>query len=222
MATFTLQVAQYIHISENCSTITFTNDSSHGEFFTMTREQFFDFSDLLSVMKVGRIKGHIPFARNLYFYYDHYSNTAHLYRTWDGRCVNSFTFNTFQEYKRNVHHRILSFLRRRTYGSGRSYRGAEEKSGGEPSNGKRPLSDARYYSTQSTKTIDNHTGETPSRSTDNVIMPHTKEASAILPKRSNTNYGKYECGKIDSIISNDLPPPEEIQLLDGDVSMEVY
>jgi len=222
MPTFTLQTVQYIHISENCNAVTFTNNFNHDEFFTMTREEFFDFSDLLSLMKTGRMNGHIPFAHNFYFCHEQYSDTAYFYKTWDGRCMNSFTLNSFQEYKRNIHHRILSFLRRHNYGSGRRHRRPEEKSGGKPSTGKRSFSDACYYSTQSTKTIDNHTGETPSRSTDNVIMPHTKEASAILPKRSNTNYGKYECGKIDSIISNDLPPPEEIQLLDGDVSMEVY
>jgi len=216
MATFIIHTVQYASVNYRHSLIIFSNEQVDGTCtsFTLTREQFFAFDDVIHMISRGNMQGYFPLGGNIYF---NYHKTFHHYETelfqmgeTYGSQLKTFVFRSFNDYKRDVHGKILSLLRKRDYGARRS------------STRKRTLSDASKCSTQSPKAVNTGKGETLPRKTDNVLMSHAGETSAILPKWSDSNPGEDDARGDERIISHNLSSPEEVRLADDDCEMEVY
>jgi len=237
MVTINLHPIQRVCVNDLSTSITFSNEDVDGStyYFTMTKEQFFAFTDAMYLIERGNMQGCFPLGQNVFFKYHkgYRYYESKLYRIDDNEKGNqrrhhTFVFHFFNYYKNVIHNDIVSFLRRREHGSlrrrehGSRRRHQSTKSRVKSTTGKRPLSNAGESSRKPQSVGNTREGETLYRSTNNVDMSDSRETSTILSKRCDSNHGQSESRKADELISHHLSSPENIQLLDGDNNLDVY
>ena len=151
------------------------NIDSMCHFFTMTRDQFFAFDDVLTLIyKYGK-EGNYPLGLNMWFYYHHN----------EGKFRNgtrSFNFLSLQQYIKCAHDRLVSLFRQNCDGDGRT---RERRRGNNSAQRKRPLSATKQSSNRSSISGEESGRKTLPRSTINVELPSAHEDSAIFHQRDS-------------------------------------
>lgn len=206
-------------VDRNRSNITFETRHANGchYYFDMTRHQFFALDDIFLYIDKHHAEGHFPLGHNMWFHFD--DCEAKLYTTNpDDRPY--FKFQSFAQYKRFTHQRILSLLRSRDDNvrtkngskSAATTRGSRQHY---TSGDKRPLSTIVQPFTQSGTPKRHHqSSETTSRASNNVVMPDSNKKSAILPEWNNTTARRRSDSPSSlSSVSEDLLYPQEEQSL---------
>ena len=185
-----LHSLQSATVNRKKTEITFETRHANGchYYFSLTRNQFLALDDVLFLIdSPDCIHGHFPLDTNLWFHYG--ANEATLYVTSSDKRP-YFTFESFAQYKRFTHHRILSLLRLKEEAKASITRRENDSRGRRVSfsNHKRPISSVVQSVNRSTTTKRNH-GErkTLPRATDNADMSHSGEEGIVFPKRNNSN-----------------------------------
>ena len=186
-----LHSLQSVTISRATEELIFTTRHVNGcwYYFPLTKNQFLNFDDILTLADSrDNMSGHFPLGRNLWLHYSR--NEVTLY------CANKsnrpyFKFQSFPHYKKYVHERILPLFRLQNSATGRRRRHIDKRNGGSrtsTSNYQRPLSSVVSPVPRSPTPKRVREGrETLSWSPDNVIVSPSKEESAFLPNRKDTN-----------------------------------
>lgn len=178
-----LHSLQSVTISQETEEVIFTTRHANGcwYYFPLTKNQFLNFNDILTLGDSQRhTSGHFPLGKKLWLYYD---DEVTLYRaSKDNRPY--FKFQSFPHYRRYVHERILSLLRPSNATMGRQRRSNRASH----SNYQRSLPSVVQTVARS-PSPKRFRGEWESlpRSTNDAVVPHPKEESAIFPQRNNTN-----------------------------------
>ena len=183
--------------------------------FILTKNQFLGLNDALLLIDKDNAYGDFPLGQCAWFYYNGFKAT--LYRETENFSRVHYPFIWFEEYKSFTHPRLLSLIRlkdgeaarvrRRSVWRGR----AEDK----PANHKRPSSIVLRAGNRSpaAKRARGREGKTTPRSTDDALLPHTSEESAIFPKW-NCASSRRKCDSISSIPSSSksLSSPDTVLL----------
>ena len=203
--------------------------SSHAFYYTMNWEEFLNFDEALFMISRGNLQGNIPIGDKMWFTYFHnqYDYEIKLCKEKRNKFIHfDFDYNSFQEYKKTVHWKLLSFLRlnateydgRRKRWKKNQYESQHIKS----FNGKRPFSDENTRANKFTRNGPSCERESTLGTTNDVNMSLVNKTSPILPKRCNsTSRRKNKSFVNDESDRDDLPDPEEVQLLNRSLSSEM-
>ena len=192
-----LHSLQSVTISQETEEVIFTTRHTNGRwyYFPLTKNQFLNFNDILTLGDSQRhTSGHFPLGKKLWLYYD---TEVTLYRaSKDNRP--HFKFQSFPHYRRYVHERILSLLRSSNAPMGRQRR-SNRASNAAMGKQRRSNRASRSINQRSLPGVVQTVARSPSpkrlrgeweslpRSTNDAVVSHPKEESAIFPQRNNTN-----------------------------------
>lgn len=220
-----MQPRLYLHslqsatVNEKRTIVTFETRHVNGRryYFDLTSHQFFALDDIFYILDKHHTEGHFPLGRNMWFYFG--EGGAKLY-TATPNDQPYFKFQSFTQYKRFTHRRILSLLRSRddavrTKNGSKSTATSGVSKQHYSSGDKRPLSTIEQSFNRSGTSQQHHQdGEAVSRPTNDVILPHPNKESAILSEWDNTTSrrGSDSSSSLSSV-SEDLLYPEEEQTL---------
>ena len=225
---FHMDSVQRVNVDISSNSVIFESQyvKSTVQYFTLSREQFHAFDDVWCIISRGNIQGIFPLGDDIYFNY--HNDRGQEERQFvklgrNDRMIVKFNFLSFDYYIHNVHRRILFILRwyegrtRRTERTRRRAAAADRK---KPSSRKRSLSDVCESTNKSTTSVDTCQGEITPRSSDHVLVSTADEASAILPQRGSSNFGRCDDSTVtETTLSADLQSPTKIQLLDCEFSI---
>lgn len=195
---------QFAHF-DNCNgKIYFESRKASGRHFQfiLTRNQFFNLNDAIYQIKKFNYYGHFPLGNNTWLHYNGGSDTRLYRESFAEDCRVYFSFDSFMEYIKHTHPRLLSLVRlnqsaaaaaaatadrgeRRRRLNARRRLPSSSISCSKSTNHKRSLSTILEPSHQSSDSK-RHRGRaewaTASRSTDNDVLSAAEEESAILSK----------------------------------------
>ena len=185
-----LHSLQSATVNKKRTEITFETRHANGchYYFSLSRNQFLAFDDVFFLIDSSDCThGHFPLGENLWFYYS--ANEATLYVASNDKRP-YFTFESFSQYKRFAHQRILSLLRLKEetkVSVSRRENGGKGRRRGTP-NHKRPISTVMQSANRcdATKRVRGER-KTLSRAADDAVMPHMREEGAVLPERNSSN-----------------------------------
>ena len=242
---FLLHNAQRASVDKSKSIITFETECLNGTvyYFHLSYDQFLALDDAITLICKGSRNAHYPLGQKLWLHYFYvgaviYDNMKH------GQPY--FKFENFELYKRRIHRRLMSFIRRGRNGNVSGHAGDAIRQRGESSSGrlprwrtrrrqqceesdesesefpnsKRPLSVVLQPSHQSARTEKTYSMcGTSSRSTDNAVMSHPEETSSVLSERDYSNSCRWNDSlPVLSNFSGDISPPPTIDF--GDYSFD--
>lgn len=222
MIRFNLHVVKSVSVNTSRKTVTFethyVNALTH--YFTMTRDQFLAFDDALCMIDRGNMQGDFPLGYNMWFTYCCNYNHYEIELQKDGRLFFKFDYDSFIDYKRVIHQKLLSFFRLSDEGSRRngrrarrSYRCHEERI--KSTIGECSLPDEYQSSYQSTEAGISCERQAISGTTNYAVVSNKDEASAILSEWGNSINGRKDnSASTEGVVFDSLQSPERIQLID--------
>ena len=194
---------QFAHF-DNCNgKIYFESRKASGRHFQfiLTRNQFFNLNDAIYQIKKFNYYGHFPLGNNTWLHYNGGSDTRLYRESFAEDCRVYFSFDSFMEYIKHTHPRLLSLVRLNQSAAAAAAAATADRgerrrrlnarrrlpsiSCSKSTNHKRSLSTILESSHQSSDSK-RHRGRaewaTASRSTDNDVLSAAEEESAILSK----------------------------------------
>ena len=202
---FSMHHVQMASVDRSKSLVTFETRDIHQRrfYFTLTREQFLAFDDVIQLLKREDRYGHFPLGDDMWFHYSEYGGKIYEYNRdayWK--------FISLTQYKKHVHQRLMSFFRCKDEWVSHPQRGrkrrlhrrrvramrdddiGDEDQYPKSSKCKRTLSTSLCPSTQSSASGSACEWEASPRPTDNVLMSPIWKESAFLSKREHSSSGR--------------------------------
>ena len=182
-----LHSLQSVTVDQQRGEIFFTTRHANGCFyyFPLSRNQFLSLNDIIILIDSHKhTSGHFPLGEHLWL---HLSEEVTLYYTTNGGRP-YFKFQSFTQYRKYAHERILSLLRLSDAAVGR--RGGRKRNRSRPlsSNHQRTLPSIVQAATRSPAAKRTRGGrESLPRSTNDALVSHSEEESVVLSQRDNTN-----------------------------------
>ena len=217
-----MQSFQYATYNRAYEKVTFETRFASGRrnYFSLTKHQFLALNDVIYLIDKGKAHGHFPLGQRTWMHCNAFD--ASLYRDMKNCDRIYFNFNSFAEYMKHTHQRLLSLVRskeKKANGVTNVKQLRKIGRGGEAeviaTSCKRPLSVVLQPSDQSptSKRSRREEWKSTSRSSDHADVSATSQESDLFPKWYYSN-SRRRSDSTSSVLSTEenLGTPETIDM----------
>jgi hypothetical protein len=209
-----MQTLQFASYDQNTETIWFETRHIGGCYyaFALTKNQFLRLDNVIALLQENHNYRRYPLGENMWF--DYNLHHIKLYEERDNRNRVTFSFESFEEYKRYTHPRLHSLICQSRHGRRRQQESltTHQRS--------LPVTMQSRHRHLSPKGTCRRKRKAISRAANNVKLSRYDETGSVLSEWEYTNPRQSDAASIASSANTHLSPPVSVRLESSDVTME--